>query len=44
VRDTAPLRDHPIAPPYAVRTGIGATGKAIVGMILFKEPRHALSL
>jgi quaternary ammonium compound-resistance protein SugE len=29
---------------YAVWTGIGATGTAIVGMILFKEPRDALRL
>jgi quaternary ammonium compound-resistance protein SugE len=29
---------------YAVWTGIGATGTAILGMILFKEPRDLVRL
>jgi quaternary ammonium compound-resistance protein SugE len=33
-----------IGTAYAVWTGIGATGTAIVGMILFKEPRDVIRL
>ena len=33
------VRAIPIGTAYAVWTGIGATGAAIVGMILFNEPR-----
>ena len=29
---------------YAVWTGIGATGTAVIGMLLYKEPRDALRL
>lgn len=37
--------DHlPIGTAYAVWTGIGAVGTAILGMVLFAEPRHALRL
>jgi quaternary ammonium compound-resistance protein SugE len=31
-------RELPIGTAYAVWTGIGAAGTAIVGMLLFKEP------
>ena len=34
----------PIGNAYAVWTGIGACGTAIIGMILFNEPREALRL
>ena len=33
------VRAIPIGTAYAVWTGIGAAGAAIVGMILFNEPR-----
>jgi len=34
----------PIGTAYAVWTGIGAVGTAILGMVLFGEPRTALRL
>ena len=34
----------PIGTAYAVWTGIGAVGTAILGMVLFNEPRNALRL
>lgn len=34
----------PIGTAYAVWTGVGAVGTAILGMILFQEPRHWLRL
>ena len=37
-------RSLPIGTAYAVWTGIGAVGTAIMGMILFGEPRDALRL
>ena len=35
------VRVIPIGTAYAVWTGIGAAGAAIMGMILFNEPREA---
>lgn len=35
------LKTIPIGTGYAVWTGIGAVGTAILGMVLFQEPRHA---
>jgi quaternary ammonium compound-resistance protein SugE len=37
-------RELPIGTAYAVWTGIGATGTAILGIVLFGEPRTALRL
>jgi quaternary ammonium compound-resistance protein SugE len=37
-------RNIPIGTAYAVWTGIGATGTAIIGILLFKEPRDAIRL
>jgi quaternary ammonium compound-resistance protein SugE len=34
----ATARNIPVGTAYAVWTGIGATGTAILGMILFKDP------
>ena len=36
------LRTIPVGTGYAVWTGIGAVGTAILGMFLFDEPRDAL--
>ncbi|MEX2582725.1 MAG: quaternary ammonium compound efflux SMR transporter SugE [Gemmatimonadota bacterium] len=36
------LRTLPVGTAYAVWTGIGAVGTAILGMILFGEPRTAM--
>jgi quaternary ammonium compound-resistance protein SugE len=36
------VRAIPIGTAYAVWTGIGAVGVAIVGMVLFGEPKDAL--
>ena len=36
------LRTIPVGTGYAVWTGIGAVGTAILGMVLFGEPRDAL--
>jgi len=38
------VRSIPIGTGYAVWTGIGAVGVAILGMILFDEPRTALRI
>lgn len=38
------LRELPVGAAYAVWTGIGAAGTAILGMILFGEPRDAARL
>lgn len=37
-------RTLPIGTSYAVWTGIGAVGVALLGMVLFDEPRNALRL
>lgn len=38
------LRSLPVGTAYAVWTGIGATGTAILGVVLFKEPATALRI
>lgn len=38
------LREIPVGSGYAVWTGIGAAGTAILGMVLFGEPRGAARL
>ena len=38
------LEDIPVGTGYAVWTGIGATGTAILGVVLLGEPRSALRL
>ncbi len=38
------LRDLPVGTGYAVWTGIGTVGAAILGMILFNEPATAVRL
>lgn len=38
------LKAIPVGTAYVVWTGIGAVGGAIVGMVFFGEPRHALRL
>ncbi len=38
------LRTLPVGTAYAVWTGIGAAGTAILGMVLFGEPRDAMRL
>ncbi|HUU24302.1 MAG TPA: multidrug efflux SMR transporter [Methyloceanibacter sp.] len=38
------LKDIPIGTAYAVWTGIGAAGTAIVGILVYKEPSTALRL
>lgn len=38
------LRTIPVGTGYAVWTGIGAVGTAILGMILFGEPRDLLRI
>ena len=38
------LRDLPVGTGYAVWTGIGTVGAAILGMILFQEPATAVRL
>lgn len=40
----AALRTLPLGTAYAVWTGIGAVGTALLGIILFGEPRDALRL
>lgn len=37
-------RTLPIGTAYAIWTGIGAVGTAILGIVLFNEPRDALRL
>ena len=39
-----PVKEIPIGTAYAVWTGIGATGTAIVGILVYKEPATALRL
>jgi quaternary ammonium compound-resistance protein SugE len=38
------LHSLPVGTAYAIWTGIGAVGTALLGMILFGEPRSALRL
>jgi quaternary ammonium compound-resistance protein SugE len=38
------VRSLPIGTAYAVWTGIGAVGTAVLGIVLFKEPATALRL
>lgn len=38
------VRDLPIGTAYAIWTGIGAAGAAILGIILFAEPATALRI
>jgi quaternary ammonium compound-resistance protein SugE len=38
------LRELPVGTGYAVWTGIGAVGVALLGMILFQEPATAIRL
>ena len=38
------LRDLPVGTGYAVWTGIGTVGTAILGIILFQEPLTALRI
>jgi quaternary ammonium compound-resistance protein SugE len=38
------VRDIPISTAYPVWTGIGAVGTAILGIILFSEPRDVLRI
>ena len=38
------LRELPVGTGYAVWTGIGAVGVALLGMILFQEPATAVRL
>ncbi len=38
------LKAIPVGTGYAVWTGIGAVGTAVLGMVLFGEPRTALRL
>ncbi|WP_436643932.1 quaternary ammonium compound efflux SMR transporter SugE [Microbaculum sp. FT89] len=38
------LRDLPLGTAYAIWTGIGTVGTAVLGMILFGEPSDALRL
>lgn len=38
------LKDIPIGTAYAVWTGIGAAGTAIIGILVYKEPATALRL
>ncbi len=38
------LRAIPIGTAYAIWTGIGAVGVAIMGIMLFNEPRDAMRL
>ncbi len=38
------LRDIPVGTGYAVWTGIGAVGTALLGMILFDESRDVMRL
>ena len=41
---SAALRSLPIGTAYSVWTGIGTVGAALLGMILFDEPRDALRI
>lgn len=41
---TLAMQDIPLSTAYAVWTGIGTLGSAIVGMFFFKEPRNTLRI
>ena len=38
------LKTMPVGTAYAVWTGVGAVGTAVLGIILFNEPRNAIRL
>lgn len=38
------MKTIPVGTAYAVWTGIGAVGVAVLGMILFGEPRHMMRI
>jgi quaternary ammonium compound-resistance protein SugE len=38
------VKTLPIGTAYAVWTGVGAVGTAVMGMILFNEPRDAVRM
>ena len=38
------LRDLPVGTGYAIWTGIGTVGTAIIGMLVFQEPATAVRL
>lgn len=38
------MRELPMGTAYAVWTGIGASGGAILGMVFYKEPRSLLRI
>ncbi len=38
------LKSIPMGTAYAIWTGIGAVGTAVLGMVIFGEPRHAIRL
>ena len=38
------LRDLPVGTAYAVWTGIGTVGAAVLGMVLFREPATAIRI
>ncbi|MCO6524560.1 MAG: quaternary ammonium compound efflux SMR transporter SugE [Candidatus Schmidhempelia sp.] len=38
------MRTLPVGTAYAIWTGIGAFGAAIVGIIIFKEPANAIRI
>ena len=38
------LREMPVGTGYAIWTGIGTVGAAILGMILFNEPATAIRI
>lgn len=38
------LRELPVGTAYAIWTGIGAVGVALLGMVLFQEPATAIRL
>jgi quaternary ammonium compound-resistance protein SugE len=38
------LRDLPVGTAYAIWTGIGTVGAAILGMVLFQEPATAIRI
>lgn len=38
------LKSLPVGTAYAVWTGVGAVGAAVLGIVLFKEPAHATRL
>jgi len=38
------LRDLPVGTAYAVWTGIGTVGAAVLGMVLFQEPATAIRI